>query len=300
MNSPECSCRPHTAALQAKYDAFVRRYQDDDDALLESISDAHPDGATSADLWGRETSQKGSPPVTAGRMGRAFDFDKMVKAAENLLFDKSMRDGSALNSKNRPRFDSVPPEDLVLVQSFAELLFEIYCNGGCLHCSSLLLNAKQEVYEGELVLRALLGLFDLEGEPLPRELRARSAKYRFENLPRYGGKGPPTKNWLRDRRINYTVAHLAYLTGMDPTRKSAPRHKSILDAVTLAFQQNGDGDFSYETARSVWEPTKDKENGVALGPAMLERWREQDRVSAIVVQIRAILRRWREQGRTLN
>ena len=122
----------------------------------------------------------------------------------------------------------------------------------------------------------------------------------FENLPRYGGKGPPTKNWLRDRRINYTVAHLAYLTGMDPTRKSVPRHKSILDAVTLAFQQNGDGDFSYETARSVWEPTQDKENGVALGPAILERWLEQDRVSAIVVQIRAILRRWREQGRTLN
>ena len=300
MNSPECSCRPHTAALQAKHDAFVRRYQDDDDALLESISDAHPDGATSADLWARETSQKGSPPVTAGRMGRAFDFDKMVKAAENLLFDKSMRDGSALNSMNRPRFDRVPPEDLVLVQSFAELLFENYRNGGCLHCSSLLLNAKRDDYEGELVLRALLGLFDLEGETLPRELRARSAKSWFENLPRYGGKGPPTKNWLRDRRINYTVAHLAYLTGMDPTRKSVPRHNSILDAVTLAFQQNGDGDFSYETARSVWEPTQDKENGVALGPAILERWLEQDRVSAIVVQIRAILRRWREQGRTLN
>ena len=74
-------------------------------------------------------------------MSRAFDFDKMVKVASNLLFDKSLHDGSALNSMNRPRLDRVPPEDRVLVQSFAELLFENYRNGGCLHCSSLLRNA---------------------------------------------------------------------------------------------------------------------------------------------------------------
>ena len=68
MSSPECSCRPHTAALQAKHDASVRRYQDDDDALLESISEAHPDGATSAHLCDLETAQRGKPHAVAGQM----------------------------------------------------------------------------------------------------------------------------------------------------------------------------------------------------------------------------------------
>ena len=40
---------------------------------MQSVSDAHPDGATSADLWGRETSLgKGSPPVT-GRLAWVDD-----------------------------------------------------------------------------------------------------------------------------------------------------------------------------------------------------------------------------------
>ena len=303
MNSPECSCRQQTEALKAKHDAFLRRYQDDDEALMQSVSDAHPDGATSAHLCNLETSQKGRPPVTAGRMSRAFDFDKMVKAAENLLFDKGMRDSSVLNSMNRPLLvraipQEMPPEDLVLVQSFAELLFEDYRNGGCLHCSDLLREEKRED-EGKLVLRALLGVFDQEGEPIPRELRAWSAAFRFVNPPRRS-EGRPTRNWLRDRRIIYTVATLAYLTGMEPTRERGSRCMSIFDAVALAFQENAIPSFSYAAVKTVWEKTQDKENSDALGPAMLKRWREQDRVSAIVARIRAILRRWREQGRTLN
>ena len=262
------------------------------------MSKAHPDGATSADLYARETSQQGKPPAHAGRMSRDFDFDKMVKAANHLLFDKSFHDGSVLNSMNRPRYDRVPPEDLVLVQSFAELLFENYRNGGCLHCSTLLLNAKREVYEGELVLRALLGLFDQEDEAIPCDLRAWPAKSRLKNLPRRGrSRGKPTTNWLRDLRINYTVAYLAYLTDTKPTRKRGSRRKSILDAVELAFKENGFKDFSYETAKEVWDPTKDKGIGVAQGPAMLELWRGQDR---LVARIRAIERRRRGRGPTAS
>ena len=297
MDSGECSCRAYTAGLKAEHDAFLRSYQDDDEARMESVSAAHPDGATSAHLCDLETSQKGRPPVTAGRMGRAFDFDKMVKAAENLLFDKSMRDSSVLNSMNRPRLlrvlpEEMPLEDRVLVHSFAELLFEDYRNGSCLHCSTLLRDATREA-EGKLVLRALLGVFDQEGEPIPRELRAWSATSRFENPPRRS-EGRPARNWLRDRRIIYTVATLAYLTGMEPTRERGSRCMSIFDAVALAFQRNGLRGFSYVAVKTVWEQTKDKENGVLFGPAMLKRWREQDRVRPIVARVQAILRRRRE------
>ena len=297
MNSSECSCRPQTRSLQGRQDAFSRRYRDDDEALLESMSKAHPDGATSADLYARETSQQGKPPAHAGRMGRVFDFDKMVKAANHLLFDKRFHDGSALNSMNRPRYDRVPPEDLVLVQSFAELLFEIYRNGGCLRCVSLIKETGRDGEPGkeaELVLRALLRIFDQEGEPIPRELLAWSAKSRLENLPRRGRSGKPTTNWLRDSRINYTVAYLAYLTGMEPTH-GASRQESILDAVKFAFQRNGFPGFSYEAARAAWKTPTDKETDVAQGPAMLELWRAQDRKAARAQRRRARLAYWQQQ-----
>ena len=281
MSSPECSCRLQTPALQAKYEAFVRRHQDGDEALLESISKAHPDGGTSADLYARKTSQQGKPPAHAGRMRCVFDFDRMVTAANHLLFDRSLRDGSALNSMNRPRYDRVPPEHLVLVQRFAELLFEFYRNGGCVRCTARIKETNQNGAPGkeaQLVLRALLRLFDQEGEPIPRNLRAWSAKSRFENLPRHGRRGRSSENWLRDRRINYTVAYLAYLTGMEPT-EGAAKQESILDAVKLAFQQNGFSGFSYEAARAVWEKTKDKASGIAQGPAKLESWERADLAS---------------------
>ena len=261
------------------------------------MSKAHPDGATSADLYARETSQQGKPPAHAGRMSRVFDFDKMVKAANHLLFDKRFHDGSALNSMNRPRYDRVPPEDLVLVQSFAELLFEIYRNGGCLRCVSLIKETGRDGEPGkeaELVLRALLRIFDQEGEPIPRELLAWSAKSRLENLPRRGRSGKPTTNWLRDSRINYTVAYLAYLTGLEPTH-GASRQESILDAVKFAFQRNGVLGFSYEAARAAWKTPTDKETDVAQGPAMLELWRAQDRKAARAQRRRARLAYWQQQ-----
>ena len=300
MSSPECSCRPHTAALQAKHDAFVRRYQDDDDALLESISEAHPDGATSAHLCDLETAQRGKPHAVAGQMRDLLDFDRMVRLARFLLFDKSMRDGSALNSMNRPRLDRLPKDGMVLVKSYAELLFESYRDGGCLRCTSLIKDAGRDGEpgrEGERILRSLLGVFDQEGERIPRELRAWSAESRLEKPPP-GGQGSPKRYGLRDRRIIHTVAYLAYLTDRDPTRKDKSEAKSVCDAVALALQKNGFSVFTYQAAKTVWRKTK--KDGVALGPVMLERWKEQDR-KALAAQERAQRRSarlayWHKQG----
>ena len=227
----------------------------------------------------------------------------MVKAAENLLFDKSMRDSSVLNSINRPLLvraipEEMPPEDLVLVQSFAELLFEDYRNGGCLHCSDLLREEKRED-EGKLVLRALLGVFDQEGEPIPRELRAWSAAFRFVNPPRRSeGRADPELVARQAHHLHRRDSRLLDRHGTNPRarisvhvdfrRRGACISGERNPQLFVRGGQNGVGE----------DPEKEKSD--ALGPAMLKRWREQDRVSPIVARIRAILRRRREQARTLN
>ena len=277
MSSSECSCRPQTAALQAKHEAFLRRYWDDDESLLESISKAHPNGATSADLRGRETSRRGKPHTIAGRMSHALDFDRMVKLARLLLLDRSMVDGRSLHGLNGSPVDRLPRDNMLLIKSFAEFRFEAYRNGDCLRCASLIEDAGREGEagkEGQRILRSLLGVFDRKGVPLPRELRPWSEKSRFEKPPT-GNQGSPKRTQLRNRRIIHAVAYLAYLSGRGATRDKDNPPESPCDAVARALQENGEQHFSYDAAKKAWCTTKD-ENSIALGPAMLKRWLEQD------------------------
>ena len=211
---------------------------------------------------------------------------------------------------NRPKFDHVPLWDEVWEASFAKLLLECYRNGFCLHCTSRIEDAGRDGEPGkeeQRILRSLLGLFDRTGEPIPRELRKWSEESRFQKPPP-GGRGRPGQNWLRDRCIIHTVASLAYLTGRDATRSDASEPESPCDAVASVLRENGWCRFFYDAAKTVWYETKDKKDGVVLGPAMLKRWREQDQEEERALPVRqrdgrrpraeprwARLAYWREQ-----
>ena len=118
MNSPECSCRPHTAALQEKHDAFLRQCEDGR-ALIKSVAAKYLDGTTSADM--RDLELTGKPPYPAGCLSNVLNFDGMGKEASYRLFGKSTRDGRPLDNVNRPKFDHVPLWDEVWEASFAKL-----------------------------------------------------------------------------------------------------------------------------------------------------------------------------------
>ena len=90
-----------------------------------------------------------------------------------------------------------------------------------------------------------------------------------------GNQGSPKRTQLRNRRIIHAVAYLAYLSGRKATRDDDNPPESPCDAVARALQENGEQHFSYDAAKKAWYTTKD-ENSIALGPAMLERWLEQD------------------------
>ena len=252
MSSPDCSCRPQTEALQAKRDAFSRQFADDG-ALMKSIASKYPDGTTSADLRDFEILSTGKPPFRAGSLSDDLDFDGMVKEAGYRLFGKSTRAGRPLDNVNRPEFGNVPTQTAVWEASFVKILFECYRNGSCLHCTSRIEHAGcvgETGKEGQRILRSLLGMFDLTGEPIPPELRRWSAESRFQKPP-LGPRGKPGQKWLRDRSIIHTVATLAYLTGRDPTRNDSSEAESVCDAVARVLRVDGRWDLSYGTVKDL-------------------------------------------------
>ena len=111
--------------------------------------------------------------------------------------------------------------------------------------------------------------------------------------------GNRRRNWLRDSRINYTVAYLAYLTrhGCQPGTATTRRESILRRRERLHFSENGFPGFSYEAAKiRCGRRPMDKETGVAQGPAMLELWREQDRNALARAQRRrARLAYWQQQ-----
>ena len=305
MNGPECPCRPAPVStdLQAKRDAFIGRYGDDAgawDAIHWDIASTHPDGATSAYIHFKKLSGKGKPPYPGGCLAGVLDFDGMVKEASYRLFGRSTLDGHTLDHAIRPRFDAVPASDRIDEKVFAEFRFECYRRGYCLHCPTLIEHARRdgdEGKEGEHILRSLLALFDRAGEPLPLSLREWSANSRFEQPPK-GARRRPPKNWLRNRFIIHTVATLSYLTGRKPTRNEATDDRmACCDAVARAFQNNREQDLEPRTVEDLWSRTKSDD--IALGPAMLQRWQEQDRREILAMpaqeqarQLERAKRRW--------
>ena len=158
MNSPECSCRPHTDALQAKRDAFLRQCEDGR-ASMKSVAARYLDGTTRTDLRDLEILSAGKPPYQAGYLSDVLDFDGMVKEASYRLFGTSTRDGRPLDNVNRPKFESVPLKDEVWEASFAKSLLHCYRYGFCLHCTSRIEEAGRDGKpgkEGQRILRSLL------------------------------------------------------------------------------------------------------------------------------------------------
>ena len=117
MNSPECSCRPHTDALQAKRDAFLRQCEDGR-AVMKNVADKYPDGTTSADLRDLELLGTGKPSFRAGSFSDDLDFDGMVKEARSRLFGRSTRDGRPLDNVNHPVFGDALTQAEVWEASF--------------------------------------------------------------------------------------------------------------------------------------------------------------------------------------
>ena len=303
MNSSDCPCSPSeltTALLQEKRDAFLRQFEDGEwplGAVLRDVATRYPDDTTRAELIYLELQIEWKPPFPAGCLDRVLDFDGMVQEASYRLFGRSVRDGLTLDNVNRPDFACGPPFHVVLERSFARFRYECYRNGFCLHCSSLIKHASREGEpgkEGKRTLRALLALFDREGEPLPPGLRQWSAESRLRDAPP-GPRGSPNQNWLRDLFIIHTVATLSYLTGRNETRDLEKQDgRSCCDAVARAFQDNGLLCFTFRTAQTAWSGTKS--DGVAPGPAMLKAWIQQDRnkKQALSGRQRRLLRWWRE------
>ena len=249
----QCPCAPPAGLSADRLDMFYDVWAD---VKLKSrrarILRSHPDGATAVFFHYISLYE---PKIEVDRF-REMSLDEMTERASSLLFGKGIPGFESKFAKNHSPLDAQ-----------AEIWFYLYQQGVCLDCPALIDNADrsdEEAWLGQHFLRTLLGLFDQNGEPIPKALREWSAQSRLK-APQ-GKPGRPPENWLRNRCIVHAVADLAYVTGKSPTRNDASPEGSPCDAVAKAFQAEGLSLDAEEVTR-VWTRKK-------KGSKFLERLRE--------------------------
>ena len=250
----ECPCAPPAGLSAALLDTFYDDWASRDLYWgLAEIVRSNPGGVAAA-LFKRPSPK--IPDFKAGAR-KEYSFDQMVRIARGLIF------GTGIPGLERKIAQS--PSSF---EGPAEFKFHLYRQGVCLDCPALIDNADrsdEEAWLGQHSLRTLLGLFDQNGEPIPKALREWSARSRLKAVK--GKRGTPRRTWLRDVYILHTVAILAYATGKTPTRNDeASLTESPCDAVLDAFEKEG-VHLTLKVVLNAWF----KEN---RGPKLLERWRQ--------------------------
>ena len=249
----ECPCAPPAGLSAALLDTFYDDWASRDfDSRMVEIARSNPGGTAAVSI---NLPSPKIPDLKAGAR-KEFSFDQMVRIARSLIFETGI---PGLEQK----FEQSPPS----FEWSVEYKFHLYRQGACLDCPALIDNANrsdEEAWLGQHSLRTLLGLFDQNGEPIPKALREWSAQSRLKAVK--GKRGNPRRTGLRDRYIIHTVAILAYVTGKSPTRNDASPEESPCDAVLTAFKKEG-VHLTLKVVLNAWF----KEN---RGPKLLERWRQ--------------------------
>ena len=254
MRRSQCPCAPPAGLSSVQLDMWLDVWASRDlYSGLAEIFRSNPGGAAAVCF---KLPSPERPDFKPGAR-KKYSFDEMVRIARGLMY------GTGIPGLER-KFEQSPSS----FEARAEYKFHLYRQGGCLDCPALTDNADrsdEEAWLGQHFLRTLLGLFDQNGEPIPKALREWSAQSRLKAVK--GKRGNPRRKWLRDVYILHTVAVLAYATGKTPTSNAASKNaKSACDAVFDAFKKEG-VHLTLKVVRNAW--FKDSK-----GPKLLERWRQ--------------------------
>ncbi len=254
MRRSQCPCAPPAGLSSVQLDMWLDVWASRDlYSGLAEIFRSNPGGAAAVCF---KLPSPERPDFKPGAR-KKYSFDEMVRIARGLMY------GTGIPGLER-KFEQSPSS----FEARAEYKFHLYRQGGCLDCPALTDNADrsdEEAWLGQHSLRTLLGLFDQNGEPIPKALREWSAQSRLKAVK--GKRGNPRKLWLRNVYILHTVAVLAYVTGKYPSRNDEASHtESPCDAVVDAFKKEG-VHLTLKVVLNAWF----KEN---RGPKLLERWRQ--------------------------